>query len=513
MHWLRRNFLEVLTAGYALVVLWGGLVPFDFSLQGTAFVGQWWFGLPVQPPHWTDIAANVALFLPLGALVRATLWKRGWWPPLSLIVGVLFCSVMTYGIEVTQLLSEKRISSAADFGANLLGALAGVVLVTLIRSAGFVFRDMLWSVGRRFRESLVERPSAVLAQLCAACLFLAAVSPFDLTFAPDLVYRSVSESHLVPFTSDARLSSTITSTQTDVDGRSESRRRNDRWQRSLDHASTAAGFGLLAILICHYLKNHCKVVGRQRAVWCLQACGLLALFSSGAQLFVLSRSLDTTDILMALVGASFGIMVADRCAMMWARAFDEGESADRVTLLRVGCAVMLVVIVARELAPFHFATDTAHVRAQLGDVELLPFKSYQTARLPIAVEDILAKLGRLALFGAALTAWRSGGRFTRDMGSIKRAAIGVGVMVAALEAIQVFLPARTPAMTDVLLAVVGASAVVALLRMAVVVSAMAREYAYSTLDQPIFNVTFDEDAPAPKERVPSSEEFGVPPLH
>ncbi len=372
---------------------------------------------------------------------------------------------------------------------------------------------MLWSAGRRIRESIVERPSAVLAQLCAAFLFLSAASPFDLTFAPNLVYRSVCESHLVPFTNDARLSSTITSTQTDVDGRTESRRRNDRWQRSLDHASTAAGYGLLAILICYYLKNHCKVVGQQRTAWCLQACGLLALFSSGAQLFVLSRSLDTTDILMALVGASLGIMVADRCAMLWVRAFDEGQSADRMTLLRVGCAVMLVMVVARELAPFHFATDTAHVRAQLGDVELLPFKSYQTARLPIAVEDILAKLGRLAFFGAALAAWRSGGRFTRDMGSIKRAAIGIGALVAALEVIQIFLPARTPAMTDVLLAVVGASAGVALLRMAVVVSVMAREFAYSTFDQPIFNVTFDEDEAAPKERVPSPDEFGVPPLH
>jgi VanZ family protein len=510
LHWLRRNILEVVTAAYALVVLWGGLVPFDFSLHPHAFNGQFWFGLPVQPPHWADLASNAALFLPLGALIRATLWKRGWWPIVSLVVSIAICAAMTYGIEVTQLASQKRVSSAADFGANLLGALAGVVLMTFARSAGFVFRDALWSVSRRWRESLIERPSAVMAQLCAVFLFLSAVSPFDVTFAPNLVYESVSESHLIPFTNDARLSATITNTRGDADGRSESRQRNDRWQRTFDYASTAAGFGLLAILICHYLKNHCKVIGRQRALWCLQACLLLALFSSGAQLFVLSRSLDTTDILMALVGASMGMMVADRCAMAWARTGGGGQSSNRVTLLRAACVTLFVAVIARELAPFQFAVDSLHVRGQLGDVELLPFKAYQTARLPVAVEDILAKFCRLALLGAALTAWRCRGKFSKDMGRLDWAAMGVGALVAALEVLQILLPARTPAMTDVLLAVVGAASGVALLRMAVAIRISVETYTFSTIDQPLFNVTFDDADTAPQERVPTSDEPSAP---
>ncbi|GJM25287.1 MAG: hypothetical protein DHS20C16_17020 [Phycisphaerae bacterium] len=495
-----------MTAAYALVVLWGGLVPFDFSFHAHSFNGRWWFGLPVQQPHWADLASNVALFLPLGALVRATLWKRGWWPSVSLIVSIAICAAMTYGIEVTQLVSEKRISSAADFGANLLGALAGVVLMTFARSAGFVFRDAFWSVGRRWRESLIERPSAVMAQMCAVLLFLAAASPFDLTFSPNLIYRSVTESHLIPFANDARLSTTITNTHDNTDRRTEFRRRNDRWQRTFDYASTAAGFGLLAILICYYLKNHCKVVGRRRAFWCMQACGMLAVFSSGAQLFVLSRSLDTTDILMALVGASLGIMVADRCAMMWAWARQNGESGDRVALLRTACVGLFVLVVARELAPFHFSMEASHIKGQLGDVEFLPFKSYQTARLPVAVEDLLAKFFRFALLGAALTAWRCRGKFSKDMGQMGRAALGIGALVAALEVLQILLPARTPAMTDVLLAAIGSAAGVAMLRIAVAVKRAVESNVFSAKDQPIFNVTFDDADSAPQERVPSADE-------
>ncbi len=507
--WLRRNILELVTAAYALVVLWGGLVPFDLSLSVKPFIGQSWFGLPVQPSHWTDIASNVALFFPLGGLIRATLWKRGWWPSLSLIVSMLACTAMTYGIEVSQLLSIKRVASAADFGANLLGGLAGVVLVSVMRSAGFVFKDMLWSVSRRWRESVVERPSAVLAQFCAVLLFLFAVSPFDVTFAPNLVYRSVSESHLVPFANDARLSPTITNIRGDVDGRSETRRSTDRWQRNIDHVATVGGYGLLAMLICHYLRNHCHVVGRRRALWTLQSCLMLALFSSGAQLFVLSRSFDTTDILMALVGASLGILFADRSAIMWAQVQCRSQDLafGRERLLKVSCLALLVVVVAREVAPFDFAFDEAHVRAQLGEVELLPFRSYQTARLPLAVEDILAKLFRLTLLTAIWTTWRNRGEFASNMGSIKRAIFGMGAMIAVLELLQIFIPGRTPATTDILLAVVGAASGVGLLRMAVAWRDSIRTRAVSTMDQPIFNVTFDNDAAAPKEHVPTSKDL------
>ncbi len=513
--WLRRNILELLTAVYALVVLWGGLVPFDLSLQAPPFGGQWWFGLPVESSHWADIASNVALFLPLGALVRATLWKRGWRPILSLIVSMLACSVLTYGIEVTQLLSIKRISSAADFGANLMGGLAGVVLVTIVRSAGFVFRDAVWSVSRRWRESVIERPSAVMAQFCVVFLFLAAASPFDLTFAPNLVYRSVTESHLIPFSNDARLSSAITNTHGDVDGRSESRRSTDRWQRNIDHVVTVGGYGLLAMLICHYLKNHCKVVGRRRTLWTFQACLLLTMFSSGAQLFVLSRSFDTTDILMALVGAGIGIMIADRCALTWAQVAQRAsaETSGREILLKTACIGLLVVVIARELVPFQFATAPSQIRSQLGEVELLPFRSYQKARLPLAVEDMLAKFMRFALLGAALTAWRCRGVFGKSMGNMRRAVVGIGLLVASLEVLQVFLPGRTPAMTDILLAVVGVWSGVALLRVGVAARDMVRTYAVGRMDQPIFNVTFDDSDAAPQEHVPDPEETTAPPLH
>ncbi|NOX58129.1 MAG: VanZ family protein [Planctomycetes bacterium] len=508
---LRRNILEIATFAYLIVMVWGGLVPFDLTFATSPLAASTWFGLPVESTHWADIASNVALYIPLGLLIRATLWKWGWWSGVSFLVSVLSCVVISYAIEFAQIYSAMRVSSAADFACNLAGGFVGVVSVSLVRSAGFAFADILWSSGHRWREGLLSRPSAVLAQVCAVGLLLAAASPFDLTFSPNLIYKSASQANWAPFDQHAGLSATITNTQAGVDGRSAARRSNDRWQRTLDYPMTVAGYLLLAVFTCRYLKKHCSVTGTRRTAWTIHACVLLAVFCFGVQLFVLSRSPDVTDIILALVGATVGVMIADRLTALWMN-HQPTDSSSRVAILGTVCLCITAVIIARELSPFRFAFGAEQIGQQLQQAEILPLRMYQTARLPVAAHDILSKLGRFALLGGLFVAWRSRAAFDKNMGRLPQAVAVFGVLVLGMEVCQLFLPARTPSVTDVLLAGAGVATGVVLLRTFVGIHAMARQEQEAIAEQPLFNVAFDETLPTPTEPPVPAERVQESPL-
>ncbi|WP_427133174.1 VanZ family protein [Pseudarthrobacter sp. S9] len=90
-------------------------------------------------PDWVDygrveVASNVLLFVPLGALVAWILGMRYWW------VGTAAGIVLSGLIELAQLLFlPARFPSLADVAANSLGAMLGGLLALLLmarRKAG-----------------------------------------------------------------------------------------------------------------------------------------------------------------------------------------------------------------------------------------------------------------------------------------------------------------------------------------------------------------------------------------
>lgn len=83
-------------------------------------------------PSWFDYrfvesAANVLLFIPLGALLALELPLRLWW--LAPVVTTLF----SVAVELGQTLLPERVATIADVFANAAGGLFGATLVLVVR--------------------------------------------------------------------------------------------------------------------------------------------------------------------------------------------------------------------------------------------------------------------------------------------------------------------------------------------------------------------------------------------
>lgn len=130
-----RAVLVLLTAGYLLVIALFTLTPAQIA-PGVPLLEQVFsillgFGLSNWlPMSIVEFIANIALFVPLGALLAALFRSGRWWwavPSGSAISGI---------IEVMQLLLlPSRVSDVRDLTANTLGVLIGAVVVVALRRA------------------------------------------------------------------------------------------------------------------------------------------------------------------------------------------------------------------------------------------------------------------------------------------------------------------------------------------------------------------------------------------
>ncbi|MGO4104499.1 VanZ family protein [Leifsonia sp. YAF41] len=76
-----------------------------------------------------EFAANIGLFVPLGALLLQLVGRRRWW----LVLAVGFA--LSCGIEFVQLFLPTRVSDVRDILANTLGAGIGAALASFIAAS------------------------------------------------------------------------------------------------------------------------------------------------------------------------------------------------------------------------------------------------------------------------------------------------------------------------------------------------------------------------------------------
>lgn len=118
------------------------------AYQSLAAGGAWACGAPVLrlPGHVSrgDVLANVAAYLPFGALAVMTLARRATraaWAG-AVLGAVVLGAILSTTLEVVQSCQAARISSAVDVAANTLGTLAGAVLAAVLLAVSpTVFRD------------------------------------------------------------------------------------------------------------------------------------------------------------------------------------------------------------------------------------------------------------------------------------------------------------------------------------------------------------------------------------
>jgi VanZ family protein len=79
----------------------------------------------------SDVAANVLLYLPLGACLCWLLAPR-FGPAAAVAAATLIAGLLSWAIESAQLFETRRVASFADFACNTLGAFAGAWLALAI---------------------------------------------------------------------------------------------------------------------------------------------------------------------------------------------------------------------------------------------------------------------------------------------------------------------------------------------------------------------------------------------
>jgi glycopeptide antibiotics resistance protein len=128
-----RRPLRFVAAAYATLVLWVTVGPVPWRTSGNQVDG----GI-LNPDAWTapvtwttgylsEMAFNVAIFIPVGLLAALLIPRRRW--PLALLAGFAFTTV----IELVQVPEPERISDPRDLVMNTAGAVFGVVLVLTAR--------------------------------------------------------------------------------------------------------------------------------------------------------------------------------------------------------------------------------------------------------------------------------------------------------------------------------------------------------------------------------------------
>ena len=127
-----RKLLGFLAAGYAIFIVYGSLLPFNFEMRSLEEI------LTVLLAHnrnsilvsLTDRATNIFLSIPLAFLALGAATETG--HPVKNLIAAIFvslgCIALAVAVETLQALTPQRVASIADIIAQTIGGLIGVLL-------------------------------------------------------------------------------------------------------------------------------------------------------------------------------------------------------------------------------------------------------------------------------------------------------------------------------------------------------------------------------------------------
>lgn len=419
----QRRQLAWLLLAWALFVVYGSWVPLHFQWRdpGQVWTALWhwsdWQGLRGER---LDTAVNVLLTVPLG-FGLALLWAgpRERTPMMARVAIVLLVGLLSVGVEWGQGFLPGRNASLGDVLAQTAGTLLGLAL-----QAGYGRRAHAWLAATGTALGARSRAAHLLHGYLLA-LLLFAVMPLDLTLDLGELY-----------------------------GKWRSGRVSWLPLHSLRGTTAEIVYELVSdVLLWLPVGLLWRLDQPQRKALAIAGqAALLALAIECAQLFVLSRVSDSTDVLLAALGAWLGAAVLPPA---WRRLSASSPDAQRRTRL-LGLLVWLLAVVwiytwplaLREALPGPADFARAFVR--------VPFVGYFQRDEFGALNEMLRKLLVFLPGGALARLWLATARRTAVRSALPLALLAL--LALTLEAVQVLLADRVADLTDALLATLGAAA-------------------------------------------------------
>jgi VanZ family protein len=433
--WFTRGGYAGLAAAFALFIVYGSLVPLVFrSVSFAEALREFTNALsePLVIDSRTDFVTNILLTIPLAYLTLAALMtdRRGLVRHLlAALVTMACCFSLSVAVEFAQVFTQSRTDSLSDIVAQSIGTVIGTVF-WLAAGQG---------VTRWLRESLKEREQPAMIQriLLAYCIVfaIAQVMPLDLTLSLSqlaakyrrgmILLRPFSYHHLTTF---------------------------DMWWDYLGDVVLNIPVGAAMVLLWTRERT-------RRAPLAAFALGVVFVgLVECAQVFVGSRFADSTDVITGSLGILAGILLAG--AQTRHRAvlrLERPQAGPHAMLGRIGVAGWMVALMAYHWNPFDFTTTPVRVTEGVHQILSVPFYSYYLGTEYHALTEMLRKFLLAAPLGLFLglswpppnrSRFRVGGRFVV-------AALLAFCLLVGIEVGQIFLPTRTPDITDALVGEAG----------------------------------------------------------
>jgi glycopeptide antibiotics resistance protein len=434
----RRQLLGLALA-WSLFAIYGSFVPLQYRRIPLADAIERFRSLPwpeYAAVSSSDWATNVMLFIPLtftwmGALVADRRWPARTAAAIALVP---LAATFSIAIEFGQVWFPGRTTSLNDVAAETLGGVIGIVLWLAVGQL-----TITWL--RQY--SADRRPASQLRWLLQAYVigfFIYAVIPLDLTMSVTDLYHKYQNGQiiLIPF--------------------------SYRFESFSDAAYQTLSDIALFVPIGAWVALRLKEYSPSRASFVL-ACalgGIIAAAIELAQLLVLSRFTDATDVVLGTIGAAIG-------AKLVFRRDERGDSVGGVeSIFRARTALPWLALLAGYSLfliagfwyPFAITRNRTVIRERLDDfLSRVPFLSLYLTDTSNAIKQLLVRVLTFAPIGMI---WASIASLARTAAS-RAILLVVGVVYATalafgIELDEVLMPDKTADSTEVLLCVIGALA-------------------------------------------------------
>jgi glycopeptide antibiotics resistance protein len=415
-----RGWVIAGCAIYLAFFVYGSLVPLHWTPQPVAAAWQAFTALP--GPQWrgeerVDVAVNFLLTFPL-AFGWAHLASAGRMGLARLLSGMAVwpgLALLSLLVEFAQVFFPPRDPSWTDVAAQWAGALAGVAAYA---AAGGRFRSLLRGLApHQAARARSQRWLAVYLGLLLAF----SVMPLDLTISPIELYRKWRDGGviLVPFGAPWQ----------------------GAWQFAYDFASDVGLWVPVGMLW--------RLDGRSRRFRAVVLRGLLAAAAvECAQLLVLSRLSDVTDVLLAGVGVALGAALPS-----WLRGWSGWAPARQARWLAVGVCLWLVAAVVVLWSPFDFTMAQFSTGRAIEAFTRLPFQTYFFRGEFGALNEIVRKLLVFLPGGLLLGAWAAR---RPDLAVASLGLVALCLTALVFEIGQLFVPSKVADTTDAVLGCLGA---------------------------------------------------------
>ena len=403
------SLLSVLGAGYAVLLIYASLMPFDFSF-GSGWGGPYrffWSYWPFSPGakiSGSDVLSNLVLYAPLGWIITVRLRLSNFNSIFSLAVSGIICSLISIFVEILQMVIVSRVASGSDWLLNTISGVAGSFL-------GLAAGKKMWISGIDWLKSSWQRKPVVIAALILGGLKAAdALSPFMPTILLKQVGRNFKKSF---FYLDSGFAT-------------------HPWHWWVFKVGLV--YGCLTLLFSSCLENKFRFLRLAKAVFVV---GLFCLSLEVGKLFIVSRIFNAANVVSAWLGCIGGLGIGLL-------------SGNRKNIEKLNWGIVLILLYIFYLAwfPFDFNWRMELIPARLPSVlKLLPLYDYA-----MGASLNHARLFVQSIFLTAMLVYLLKirfGWFKRDGYGVWAAAIFCAVLGILQEGGQLFLASRHPSFTDI----------------------------------------------------------------